>query len=358
MVEKTHLRHRKELRKPKDASAEGKQKQQHIEDKIHNETSICSILANHQLSISVGSLLVVLLSNQISVFQPFAQKFITLQYRSGFNAYGIGTDDAYFVFFWVINLTVIRACLMRVVLNPFARYFSITKNSAMRRFEEQGWSLFYYTTSWVSGFILYYHSDYWLDCDNLYIGWPHEKMTFWFKSYYLIQMSCWLQQIIVLNIEKKRKDYLQMFSHHIITCLLVIGSYYYYFTRIGHVILVLMDVVDIFLAAAKMLKYCGFTISCDLMFIVFVLSWSVLRHGVYNYLLYHAMFHSKELMNGDCVAGVLTSRCYSDNVIRVFLGLLTGLQVIAIIWMYLIIKVVVKVIRGTGAEDVRSDDED
>ena len=37
-----------------------------------------------------------------------------------------------------------------------------------------------------------------------------------------------------------------MFSHHIITCLLIIGSYYYYYFRIGHLILMIMDSVDIF----------------------------------------------------------------------------------------------------------------
>ncbi|KAK7684754.1 hypothetical protein QCA50_011996 [Cerrena zonata] len=36
----------------------------------------------------------------------------------------------------------------------------------------------------------------------------------------------------------------------------------------------------------------------------------------------------------------------------------SGLQIITIVWMYLIFKIAYKVVTGTGAEDVRSDDEE
>ena len=40
------------------------------------------------------------------------------------------------------------------------------------------------------------------------------------------------------------------------------------------------------------------------------------------------------------------------------MGLLGGLQIITCIWMYLILKVAYKVVTGSGAEDVRSDEDD
>jgi hypothetical protein len=70
-------------------------------------------------------------------------------------------------------------------------------------------------------------------------------MTGLFKLYYLAQFGFWLQQILVINIEERRKDHWQMFTHHIITGLLLIGSYGYYQTKVGNVILCLMDVVDL-----------------------------------------------------------------------------------------------------------------
>lgn len=67
------------------------------------------------------------------------------------------------------------------------------------------------------------------------------------KFYILTQWSFWLQQIIVIHIEERRKDHWQMLSHHFITSALISSCYYYHQTRVGNLILVLMDVVDIFL---------------------------------------------------------------------------------------------------------------
>ena len=67
------------------------------------------------------------------------------------------------------------------------------------------------------------------------------------KAYMLAQLAFWLQQILVINIEERRKDHWQMFTHHIITICLIYASYRYGHTRVGNLILVLMDVVDLFL---------------------------------------------------------------------------------------------------------------
>lgn len=41
-----------------------------------------------------------------------------------------------------------------------------------------------------------------------------------------------------------------------------------------------------------------------------------------------------------------------------FVTLLSLLQVITLVWLYMIFRVAYKVVTGTGAEDTRSDDED
>ncbi len=67
------------------------------------------------------------------------------------------------------------------------------------------------------------------------------------KRYYLIQFAFWAQQIVVVNIEERRKDYHQMLTHHLITCFLIFASYAHHLTRVGNVILCLMDIVDVIL---------------------------------------------------------------------------------------------------------------
>jgi very-long-chain ceramide synthase len=77
-------------------------------------------------------------------------------------------------------------------------------------------------------------------------------MTGILKWYYLVQLAFWLQQIVVVNIEEKRKDYAQMFTHHIITSALIIASYGYYQTKVGNAILCIMDVVDLLLPVSAL----------------------------------------------------------------------------------------------------------
>lgn len=191
-------------------------------------------------------------------------------------------------------------------------------------------------------------------------GWPHYQLPVATKAYYLIQLACWFQQIYVLHIEERRKDHVQMFTHHIVTCMLIIGSYYYYYTRVGHVILILMDVVDIQLSVAKILKYFKFEKSCDAAFLLFMLSWVVSRHGVFNYVLYTAMTSAINLIPLQCYydkSGELV-RCFTPAVHWTLVFLLCVLQIITIIWFFMIVRVALKVISGNSAEDVRSDDED
>lgn len=294
----------------------------------------------------------------------YASRFLHLQYisdnRGGNRFYDIGINDAYHVVYWVVFLTFLRAVLMQYVFDPIAKHqFLVLSRKARVRFAEQSWLVVYYCFSFALGSYLYYNSSYWNNIDNIFIGWPHYKMSALFKKYYLISIAFWLHQLVTLNIEERRKDYVQMFIHHIVTCSLVIGSYYYYYNRIGNLILNIMDSVDILLSTAKILKYSSYARACDAMFGLFVIAWVALRHGVYNYLFYISWHRSKELMQGsECVAGLIQKRCWNSFIINGFLSLLGGLQIISLVWLYMIGKVILRVIRGQNAEDVRSDTED
>ncbi|CDK29410.1 unnamed protein product [Kuraishia capsulata CBS 1993] len=289
-------------------------------------------------------------------------KSFHLQYQIGEGVYEVGSEDLYFVLLWVVIHTFIRAAVMDLILGNLASWANIHNAKGVQRFKEQGWSLIYGLVSFASGLYLYANSDYFLNCDALYLGWPQDHLPFLFKNYYLIQMGFWIHQIVVLHIEERRKDYYQMYSHHIITCALMFASYYLYFQRVGNVILVIMDVVDIFLSLAKMLKYCGFTNVCDYVFGLFMTAWIILRHIVYNYIVWHAWAKAKILLGDTCEdlarQNIKKRMCYHGWEIDCFVGLLAGLQVLFIIWMYLIARVAYKVMSGKGADDVRSDDEE
>ncbi|ONH69673.1 Sphingosine N-acyltransferase lag1 [Cyberlindnera fabianii] len=293
-----------------------KEKHTKVKPQVSTPSEVNAI-DKYQMEISIIILMSFALANCFEITAPYVDKFIHLQNKyPGTDFYDIDINDAFFVFTWIFVATFIRAFTMNYILRPLASCVNITSHKAIQRFMEQGWYLVYYSTSFIFGSYIYYHSPYFLNFDNFYIGWPHDKMTWLFKAYYLAELA-------------------------------------------GNVIMVIMDVVDIFLSTAKLLKYSGVQTFCDVMFGVFLISWVMLRHGLYNYMFYHAATSAKTLMvSGKCIEGLIQKTCWTDNIITIFLSLLGGLQIIMCIWMYLIAKVAIKVVTGTGAEDVRSDDED
>jgi acyl-CoA-dependent ceramide synthase len=80
---------------------------------------------------------------------------------------------------------------------------------------------------------------------SLWRDYPRLVLGMSLKLYYLSQTAFWVQQIFVINVEERRKDHWQMFTHHIVTIFLLAFSYGYRQMRAGNAILVLMDVVDL-----------------------------------------------------------------------------------------------------------------
>ncbi len=58
---------------------------------------------------------------------------------------------------------------------------------------------------------------------TMHLDYPHWDMVPELKRYYLMQMAYWSQQLLVmlLKLEKPRKDYNELVAHHIVTIWLV-----------------------------------------------------------------------------------------------------------------------------------------
>jgi very-long-chain ceramide synthase len=94
-----------------------------------------------------------------------------------------------------------------------------------------------------------------MDFKAAWAHWPSREMTGQMKWYLLIQLSFWIQQILVINIEERRKDYYQMLTHHLITSALMGSAYMYSFFNVCNVVLCLMDIVDFLLPVRAFINY-------------------------------------------------------------------------------------------------------
>jgi acyl-CoA-dependent ceramide synthase len=357
--------------------------------------SLCTLICEHQIGISLNLLTLLVLTH---TFFPRARshtdKFFHMSYYNpDTNMYGCGTDDLPFVLLWTVIFTGVRVAIMEYMLDPLARLGGIRTKKGLDRFKEQAWLIVYYTVSWSLGMYIMYHSEFWLDLHGIWEGWPFREADGLFKWYYLVQWGFWIQQILVVNIEEKRKDYVQMFTHHIFTTALMGLSYGYFHMRVGIVILTIMDFVDIILPTAKLLKYMGYSNACDYAFGLFVISWVVTRHVLYMMVCWSIYAYAPVDMAPGCYLADSNSQqtsfvpasntsqfeayggnnhwgnllkayndrngpiCWNPQIRYYFLALLLTLQVFCCIWFATIAKVVYKVLKGCAAEDLRSDDE-
>ncbi|KAF5664824.1 sphingosine n-acyltransferase lag1 [Fusarium heterosporum] len=272
---------------------------------------------------------------------------------------------------------------MRFALAPITSACGLGRDKSAR-FKEQAWLFIYYFTCWSVGMYIYATSPYWLNLRAMWTNWPNRELSKLMKVYMLAQLAFWLQQLIVVNIEKRRKDYWQMISHHIVTIALVYCSYRYGLTRVGNVVLILMDLNDLIFSVAKCLKYLRLQRLCDITFGVFVVSWVFCRHVAFVMVCWSVYAHSLVIAGSTCFFGsgknivgplpipvnegyfylleplIVTSGrvCYDYTIKSLFFSGLLFLQGLMIFWLVMIIKLVVRVLRGENAEDTRSDDED
>lgn len=146
-----------------------------------------------------------------------------------------------------------------------------------------------------------------------------------------------------------------MLSHHVITIILVIGSYYTNLTRVGCLIMVLMDWCDIWLPFAKMLRYISLPTLCDASFVVFLVSWLVSRQILFLLVIYSVYEDGPKFTRLEWAPE--KGRYFSHDAWFWYITLLVALQIILCIWFVQICRVAYKVVSGQGAEDVRSDEE-
>ncbi|KAE8390097.1 hypothetical protein BDV23DRAFT_155879 [Aspergillus alliaceus] len=79
-------------------------------------------------------------------------------------------------------------------------------------------------------------------------------MTKLMKWYLLVQLSFWLQQIVVLCLEQsQRRGYYALLVHRIMTYVLISAAYIYRLNHAANVVLCLMEVGDFLLSALKVL---------------------------------------------------------------------------------------------------------
>ncbi|KAI8068472.1 TLC domain-containing protein [Gongronella butleri] len=316
--------------------------------------SISETFLQYEIEITGSIVSVVVLGYLLGL--SWAEKSIFLSYKLGPNTYTKGVDDAYFVLFWVVAFTFLRAALMTYVYHPLARVVGVSPAGKRQRLAEQGFAFTYYIFFWTWGMVIMYVSPHWFNTSQYWIDYPHIFLSRTMKCYYLMQMAFWFHQLYTIHIEKRRKDHVAMVTHHFITIALLVSSYVANFTRIGNAVLCCMDLADVLLALAKILKYVGFTTLCDYAFAMFAIAWPVTRHGFFSVIVYATITEPSKYL--DMLWEPEKGKYFTPFTQKLYIFLFLSLNFIMVYWFAMILRVIINVVRGNNAEDTRSDDED
>ena len=167
--------------------------------------------------------------------------------------YGKGPWDVAFVTFYIVVLSFTREFIMQEMLRPLAHYAGIKSRGKQARFMEQMYTAIYFMFLGPAGMYVMSRTPVWyFNTAGMYEGFPHKTHEAYFKFYYLFQGAYWAQQaiVLVLGMEKPRKDFKELILHHIVSLALIALSYRFHFTYMGLAVYITHDISDFFLAAS------------------------------------------------------------------------------------------------------------
>lgn len=171
----------------------------------------------------------------------------------GSGVYGKGKLDFAFVSFYSVVFTFTREFIMQRILRPWAIKAGLKNIGKQYRFMEQAYTAIYMAASGALGVYVMSHSPLWyFNTRAMFEGFPHRQLQGIYKAYYLLQASYWTQQAVVLMLllEKPRKDFKELVFHHIVTMALIFLSYRFHFTHMGIAVYITHDISDFFLAVS------------------------------------------------------------------------------------------------------------
>lgn len=228
------------------------------------------------------------------------------------------------------------------------RWFRVRRDqdrpTTEKKFCESMWRFTFYSGIFIYGVHYMWHFPWVWDTRQCWENYPLQPMIQGQYNHYVAEFAFYWSLMFSQFIDIKRKDFLIMFIHHLATILLITFSYGNNMIRAGALVMCVHDAADIFLEAAKLANYAKYQGLCNALFVLFTLVFFVTRLVIFPFwIIRSVMFESWEIM-GPYRAWWLLN------------GLLLVLQVLHVIWFYLIACIAVKsIFKGKVSKDDRSD---
>ncbi|KAK3311576.1 TLC domain-containing protein [Chaetomium strumarium] len=287
--------------------------------------------------------------------------FLFLSYKLDHqdDQYGKGPWDLAFVSFYTIVLSFTREFIMHEVLRPLAHPGGIRSRAKQQRFMEQMYTACYIAFVGPLGLYTMKRTPglWYFETRAMYEAYPHRTHQAVFKFYYLFQAAFWVQQAVVmlLGLERRRKDFRELVAHHIITIALIGLSYRFHFTYVGIAVYITHDISDLFLAVSKSLNYLTSPLQAPA-FALCIIMWVYLRHYLNLHILASVATEFRTVGPFELEWATEQYKCGISQAVT--FALLAALQVLNLFWLYCLFRSAYRFVVLGVAKDDRSEAEE
>jgi hypothetical protein len=236
------------------------------------------------------------------------------------------------------------------------------------KFGEYVFRLFFHSFISIVGVYYFWDKEWWKTGGTvtLFRDYPHQDIQAGMIWYYLIQSAYNLDAMMSLLemslcLQKTsgilprlvwssdcRGDFREMFIHHVITNLLVIGSSFFRFTRVGSMVFLVHDLSDIPVDLSKLANFLKWKISTIVCFITMVVVWCMTRLGVLPFVIYNSVLYETWWV---CESGVIDPIYYAHYK-PIFVILIGMLILLHLAWFTMFLQMGWVIISKGEAHDL------
>ncbi|XP_064377555.1 translocating chain-associated membrane protein 1-like 1 isoform X2 [Dromaius novaehollandiae] len=171
------------------------------------------VIQNHADAVSCLAM-GLLLGLMFEVTAKYVIIFITVQYNVTYatddksehvHFYDYGPKDIATIFFYMLIAIILHAVIQEYILDKINRrlHLSKTKHS---KFNESGQLAFFYLFSFTWGASILTAEEFMMNPTSLWKNYPHSRMLFQVKFFYICQIAYWLHALPELYFQKTRKE--------------------------------------------------------------------------------------------------------------------------------------------------------
>ncbi|KAI5172522.1 very-long-chain ceramide synthase [Nematocida sp. LUAm3] len=247
-----------------------------------------------------------------------------------------------------IGIGLVIYCILCFITKNYLSKFLIKKfakskkipDIPMKKFTRALWKGISFTILMLWGIYSLWGESWVLSPLGITMEWKNNKTPWQINMHYIVATVYYTGSFVTMFLEEKQSDFYLMIWHHFVTLVLMGFSYHLNFLRFGTFLMLLHDVADPWMEAAKITVYLGYQSLGNVLFLIFSIMFIVPRIFIYAYMI--------------IIPGYFFLFEYGSHLLVPIWGLLIAVLLLNSYWSVLILRMLLEFLsRGKVDKDIR-----